>query len=191
VHVERGQVSGEYVWWYVLLPHESPVPRPISSFHMLETANAPGGQLLFLRGYPSATWLASLGSHYTIDPEFYRRHLDFLETTTTKGNLIKPHLPSTSSNILQLRLTTVGSRAVGSTIQSQPRIDHLRRTAEKSMESYRQRLMLGNGWRTGDSVVRRYTVHNEDQFSIDQTITIYFSPLEHSTDKWISRLLVS
>ncbi|MCJ1439385.1 hypothetical protein MMC27_008779 [Xylographa pallens] len=184
IKVERGQVPSQFAWWYVLTPGQQSVPRPISSLDILAATEAPYGQLLFFRGYPSATWLATIGSYYMIDPEFYRRHLDFLDTTTATRNFIESSLPSSSSSILKLRLTTLGSHAVETPIRSQPRIDHLRRTAEKSMKSYRNKLKRGNGWRTGDSVVRRYTIHNEDQFSIDQAITIYFSPVERSTKKW-------
>lgn len=41
---------------------------------------APGtGQICFMRGFPAPAWLKVIGSHYRIDPEYFRRHSDFLE----------------------------------------------------------------------------------------------------------------
>jgi hypothetical protein len=60
--------------------------------------------LIFLRGYPSANWLKTVGAHCKIDPEFFRRHLDF---NSPQEFYDLPALPSTARNIIKLRVTTV------------------------------------------------------------------------------------
>ncbi|KAJ4147069.1 hypothetical protein LMH87_001619 [Akanthomyces muscarius] len=36
------------------------------------------GQIVFIRGFISPRWVSTVGSKYNVDPEFFRRHMDFL-----------------------------------------------------------------------------------------------------------------
>ena len=145
------------------------------------------GQLLILRGYPSATWLCTIGALYDVDPEFFRRHLDFI--LASDSDLIPdgtPEMPSSTTNIFRFRIPTVGSY-VGSVYQfGESPLQALRGAAKTAMTRYSHRLRIGTKWKTGDSVVRQVHVHNKEHFSIEQAVTIYFSRLRQSSDSWIS-----
>ncbi|KAL8708167.1 MAG: hypothetical protein Q9220_006928 [cf. Caloplaca sp. 1 TL-2023] len=62
--------------------------------------------VLFLKGYASPRSLLELGAAYSIDPELFRRHLQFVQPVSA---MFKPVLlPSAQSSIIQLSVTTVG-----------------------------------------------------------------------------------
>lgn len=139
-----------------------------------------GGQLIFLSGYPSPGPSSSLTSIYNIKLEFWRRHLGFtLAASTSQFEDIK--VPSAICDIFQLRIWTIGYRGNGAR-SGQASVDALRRDSAKLMENYRERLNTGSSFRTGDSVVRKYEVHDQEFFSIEQLVTIYVSTA-HKNDK--------
>ena len=139
-----------------------------------------GAQLIFLSGYPSPGPSSSLSSIYNIKPEFWRRHLGFtLAASTAQFEDIK--VPSAICDIFQLRIWTIGYRGNGAR-SNQASVDALRRDSAKLMENYRERLSTGNSFRTGDSVVRKYEVHDQEFFSIEQLVTIYVSTT-HENDE--------
>jgi hypothetical protein len=128
--------------------------------------------MLFLSGYPSPEWLASIGVLCDIDPEYFLRHLSF---QISKEYYALPCLPSSADNIIKLRITTVGRRQTSERkkrVSESDHINELRRNAAKDMEDYRKRLLRGLETHTGDSVVRRYSVHTDELFSIEQEISI-------------------
>ena len=139
-----------------------------------------GGRLIFLSGYPSPGPSSSLTSIYNIKPEFWRRHLGFtLAASTSQFEDIK--VPSTICDIFQLRIWTIGYRGNGAR-SDKASVDTLRRDSAKLMENYQERLSTGSYFQTGDSVVRRYEVHDQEFFSIEQLVTIYVSTA-HENDK--------
>ena len=132
-----------------------------------------GGRLIFLSGYPSPGPSSSLTSIYNIKPEFWRRHLGFtLASSTSQFEDIK--VPSAICDIFQLRIWTIGYRGNGAR-SDKASVDTLRRDSAILMENYRERLKTGSSFRTGDSVVRKYEVHDQEFFSIEQLVTIYVS----------------
>lgn len=147
------------------------------------------GQLLILRGYPSPAWLCTVGALYDVDPEFFRRHLDFLALSSAGDGATK--LPSSTTNMFQFRLPTVGSydgptrRRRGAGADSSLR--GLQDDAQAAMARYSHLLRVGARWRTGDSIVRQYNVHSEDRWSIEQAVTVYFSRLRQPSDSWIGK----
>lgn len=146
------------------------------------------GQLIILRGYPSASWLCSIGALYDVDPEFFRRHLDFLQTSDGSNHQNgSSKLPSSSSNIFQFRFPTVGSYVGPERERGAKGLAAMREAAQASMSSYSHRLRIGAGWKTGDSIVREYNVHEIDRFSIEQAVTIYFSRLRPSPGHWVGK----
>ena len=63
--------------------------------------------LLFLRGYPSKTWLCSIGWKCDVDPEFFLRHLGIHSKGAEADDYFTlPALSSTSTNIIGLRVST-------------------------------------------------------------------------------------
>ncbi|KAF2232580.1 hypothetical protein EV356DRAFT_534509 [Viridothelium virens] len=135
-------------------------------------ANSGVGHLLFMKGYPSPNWLSSIGATYRIDPEFFQRHLDFRHMS--QDHFLTPSLPSASSSMVKLRITTIGeTRPGGSTSHSQEKLEYFRTRNERSLSAYIETLRSGSGPRLGDSIVRQCSLHDMQHFSIEQDISIY------------------
>lgn len=123
-----------------------------------------------------------IGSICRIDPEHFRRHLEFL---SRKSYFSTPSLPSAAENIITLSFITLGSRH--SEENSQNHIDQLRADGRKELKAYMHNLKcnVGGDVKTGDSIVRRYSVHDGSHFSIEQEISI---SLKKFDNQWIGRL---
>ncbi|CZS95363.1 uncharacterized protein RAG0_05031 [Rhynchosporium agropyri] len=65
------------------------------------------GQLVFIRGFMSPSWISVIGSKYNIDPEFFRRHMEFLSTSIDRHAYSLPSLANSSNNIFQLCVSTL------------------------------------------------------------------------------------
>ena len=180
-----------FAWVYELRPNIAPaVPRCLPTPDSLSTAfqqtlppASTGGDLLLLRGYPSSQWLVHLGWQCGVEEELWRQHLDFLEPTPTK-TFSYPQLPSFSSVMLRLPITTIGLRDSLGGGDDPVAIEKLREDAARAMNRYSQNLRIGQGWRTGDSIVRGYHIFDWNHFSIEQRITIYLNRVEHSRKYW-------
>ncbi len=134
--------------------------------------------LLFLVGYPSSEWLATIGSLFQVDPEHYHRHLMF---SPSQPYFSTPSLPSAAENIMTLRFITIGRRRP--TGNSQHHIDRLRQDGVQGMATYEHSLKLNREQvKTGDSIVRRYSVHDEEYFSIEQEVSI---SLNYFDRQWV------
>jgi hypothetical protein len=123
-----------------------------------------GGQLIFLQGFPSAGWLKTIGARYRVDPEFFRRHLDFLQA---KDHHELPSLPSSSCNIISLRITTICKRTL---VFSRNQVVQARNEALEAIRKHQRTLVSKN--LVGESVVRRYSVYDETTFAVEQNVTI-------------------
>jgi hypothetical protein len=116
-------------------------------------------QLLFLRGFPPAEWINFIGSQYLVDPEFFRRHLNFLQRQDFHE---LPALPSSCQNIIQLSITSIGQYPAGVF-----KFGH----RPEALLDYLQSLGKDQDV-VGESIVRQFTIHNETHFSIEQQISI-------------------
>lgn len=179
----------EFVWYYVYYAnrptarHALTLPFEVFNIEKNATSRADSGRLIFLRGYPSPEWVASLGQLYQVHPEYWRRHLNFLFPSGTA--IPQEHrLPSVSDNIFQIRVGSIGRW--GRWWKADSHIGELRRTAAVEMERYTTRLRQGTGWTQGDSVVRGYTLHDKDHFSIEQNLTVYLQK-SNSVSGWVSK----
>ena len=76
--------------------------------------------------------------------------------------------------MIQLSVCRIGSKGY-SHRRDRARIEYLRQKAKKAMDMYRMNLSEGRSWQPGDSVVRQYTVHDEEYFSLKQFITVCVS----------------
>ena len=132
--------------------------------------SACGGKVIFLAGYPSPYWLAVLGDLYRIGPEYWRRHLDFL-SLPDRAYPQQRFLPSSTNRIFQLRVASNGSW--GRWWRHKQNIENLRQDAATIMLTYQNSLKEGRGWKQGDSIVRHYTLHDKEHFSIEQYVTVY------------------
>jgi hypothetical protein len=138
--------------------------------------------VLFLAGYPTQDWLTTIGSLFKVDPEHYQRHLIFL---SRQPYFTIPSLPSAAENIITLRFITIGRRH--SSEISQHHIDRLRDDGAREMDFYQHDLKLGRGEniKSGDSIVRRYLVHDAAYFTIEQEISI---SLNYFEKQWVGKL---
>jgi hypothetical protein len=134
--------------------------------------------ILFLRGYPSPDWLNTVGAKFDVDPGFFRQHLDFRYAKTIPHDFSQPTLPAATPNMTRLRISTIGSRLDkwrSSKHLSQRSLDDFRGKAAKCMADYSATLSRGRGAdvATGDSVVRSFSVLDNEHFVIEQDITVY------------------
>ncbi|KAI5460820.1 hypothetical protein BGZ63DRAFT_387874 [Mariannaea sp. PMI_226] len=125
------------------------------------------GQLVFIRGFISPSWLSAIGSKYKIDPEFFRRHMDFLSASIDRHAYSFPSLTSSSNNIFRLCVSTLLHRDDfgGQDLHSQ-RVSQL-----NELGTYKIQQLGSTRVRCGDSLVREYS-----------TVCSCFSVIE----QWIS-----
>ena len=121
-------------------------------------------QLVFVHGHLSPEWLACVGCKFSLDPEFFRRHLDFMNF---KNLFDLPALPSASKNIIRLRIPTICTRSVTISLED---IERRRRDDNEIVERYLKQLMSDGA--AGDSIIRRFSLHNEKDFTVEQEISI-------------------
>lgn len=82
---------------------------------------------------------------------------------------------------MTLRFITIGRRRP--TGNSQHHIDRLRQDGVQGMATYEHSLKLNREQvKTGDSIVRRYSVHDEEYFSIEQEVSI---SLNYFDRQWV------
>jgi len=171
--------ADSFAWLYELQPEVSPkairLSRPLPKIRRDGTADP--NILLFLRGYPSPEWVAELGSRYKIDPEFFHRHLKFLSSDQDKPTRTRFVLPSSQKTIFQMSLTSMGT-------QECIDVRSKRADAVAQMETYLHDLKKGDKWKCGNSVVRSFEVHDEQTFSIQQTVTVYVASIDKP---WIGK----
>ena len=179
-----------FLIYYDLQADGNLVSRQVGSPNLLESFQGYGlgkglsGRLMFLRGYPSAEWLATIGCTHLVDAELWRRHLGFLTNVPSGGFTQQPMLPSATSQTFSLRFTSIGFHGPIRRKQYPQRIEKLREEAAASMGNYHERLRTGRTWDHGDSVVRKYVVHDEEHFSIHQTATVHLQQ-QGSSDQWL------
>jgi len=129
-------------------------------------------RLIFLRGFASSQWLRKVGWYYAVDPEFFRRHLDFSLFSRQRW-FSSPSLPSTTMSIMQLRITTLARQEPG--VEN---VDTARRDMQDDMNAYITSIAGEHGdpfrGQLGESIVRKINIHDEKYFSFEQDISITF-----------------
>ena len=116
-----------------------------------------------IRGLSTARWLNLLGSQLRISPEYFRRHLDFLEP---KNYYDLPAPQSSLRDIVHIKITTICTREVPIT---QQQIEHERREEREVIVKHQQQ--LAQHGKLGDSIVRRFAIHNKTVFTLQQNIS--------------------
>jgi hypothetical protein len=111
------------------------------------------GQIVFIRGFISPSWLSAIGSKYNIDPEFFRRHMDFLSASIDRHAYSFPSLASSSNNIFRLCVSTLLHRDDfgGQDLHSQ------RSDQSTELGTYKIQQLGSTRVRCGDSLVREYS----------------------------------
>ena len=126
------------------------------------------GQIVFVRGFISPSWVSAIGSKYNIDPEFFRRHMDFLSVNTVRHAYSSPSLASSSDNIFRLCVSTLLHRDDfgRQNLQSQ-RLDQ-----STEFGTYKIQQLGCTRVCCGDSLVREYSTVCSSFSVIEQWISI-------------------
>ncbi|KAL6691223.1 hypothetical protein J3F84DRAFT_387148 [Trichoderma pleuroticola] len=170
--------NGDIVSMYILdggdqasTPYNFRTPNEVS-----ESQPDKSNCIIFLRGFLSAEWINSVGGRYFVDPAFFVNHLDLgsAQNDSTIDFSI-PSLPSSSWNLFQLPVTTLGSREHSplGTLQS-AWIEDARRKGKIELDNHHQRLskLSDSEVSLGESITRNYYVFDNTHFAIDQRISI-------------------
>ena len=180
----QGSESENFVWIYELEGDKCPIGVPFSGNSGFGAYDASmSNQLLFLSGYPSPHVLAELGCRYSIDPEFFSRHLSFWRSDPYKTSQI---LPSTQRTIFQTAFSSIGEHEN----MSYESFASKRSSFASEMGKYLHKLAMGNGWKSFDSIVRRVHVHDDRYFSIEQMLTILITKNKRNPEKWVGTLFI-
>ncbi|KAI9775354.1 MAG: hypothetical protein M1839_001270 [Geoglossum umbratile] len=155
-----------------------------SSESIHDLGDSGSGYLMFLRGNPTPEWLNTIGYRCNVDPEFFLRHLDFRSTAGKPNYFNLPCLPSSNSNFMRLRWTTIGLRgaAFERNGHNQEEIESLRNESARAMERYLDDARSGHKMKICDSFVRRFAVHDETHFTFQQDVSICINSVGKS---WI------
>ena len=126
------------------------------------------GQIVFIRGFISPSWVSVIGSKYNIDPEFFRRHMDYLSASVERHSYSFPSLSSSSNNIFRLCVSTLLHRDNfgGQDLQSQ----RLNQSIE--LAAYKIQQLGSNRVSCGDSVVREHSTLCSSFSVIEQWISL-------------------
>lgn len=139
------------------------------AFHATTSIPAGGsGQMVFIRGFISPSWVSVIGSKYNIDPEFFRRHMDFLSASIDRHAYSFPSLASSSNNIFRLCVSTLLHRDDfgGQDLQSQ------RSVQSSELGTYKIQQLGSTKVCCGDSVVREYSTICPSFSVIEQWISL-------------------
>lgn len=126
------------------------------------------GQIVFIRGFISPSWVSVIGSKYNIDPEFFRRHMDFLCASIDRHAYSFPSLVSSSNNIFRLCVSTLLHRDDfgGQDLQSQ------RSDQSSELGTYKIQQLRSTRVCCGDSLVREYSTVCSSFSVVEQWISL-------------------
>lgn len=161
----------------------------LEGLNAIQSSEHTGGSLLFLRGLPSAEWLANIGSSYRVDPEYFQRHLNFYATTGRMHYYPPVWLPSSCKYIMQLRYMTITtSIELYDTLKS----THISRLeVKKAMKAYTSNLassMDKDVESVGNSIVRGFHFFGNGHLVLEQAISLCVA---RTDDCWTGKTCLS
>lgn len=184
--VEVTESSTNFIQFYDLDTNKSASKIVIPSVQSLDgyddemRRKQPSGRLLFMKGYPSPQWLNHLGSKFDIDPEFYFRHFEFNHWPATPTHFFMSSLPSVAE-IIRIRITSILSRDQFY-VEPEHTVTDLRKSCKVHMDEYLNNLVRSLKVSISESIVRRFSVHDKQHFSIEQMITVCVT---HKSPGWM------
>jgi hypothetical protein len=184
--VQIAESSTGFIQFYDLDPNKKgrkidiPTVQSLDEYDDEKRRNQPSGRLLFMQGYPSPQWLNHIGSKFDIDPEFFCRHLEFEQLQRAPTHFFMSSLPS-AGEIIRIRMTSILSR---DDFHFQPAhtITDLRNSCKVHMAEYLNNLVKSLNVSVSESIVRRFSVHDKQHFSIEQMVTICVT---YNTQGWM------
>lgn len=134
--------------------------------------------VIILGGNVSPSILNTLGTSCSIDPEFFRRHLNL-----EKSDFSTPTLPSVPTNMFKLRYTTIG-------VRSQPTLPPYeldQNSDDLSTDLHRQFRWQREMGCHGESIIRRLHIYDDEYVSIEQDISLYSKTSDTSRVGWFGK----
>jgi len=104
--VQRPDANGNFVKISIAGHRMSTDPTVIQT--QIGDQPSQSSRLIFLSGYPSSSILYDLGLNYSIEPEFFRRHLSFLKSDRDGIQIDLHVLPSSRQTIFQTTIPSIG-----------------------------------------------------------------------------------
>ncbi|KXL50408.1 MAG: hypothetical protein FE78DRAFT_177392 [Acidomyces sp. 'richmondensis'] len=132
------------------------------------------GELVFIRGFVSPLWISAIGSKYQIDPEFFRRHMDFLSVSIDRHAFSSPSLASTSNNIFRLCVSTLLHRDQF----GDQNLNAQRKDQSSQLATYKIQQLGSTRVSCGDSLVRNYSTLDSSFSVLEQWISICITKQE-------------
>jgi hypothetical protein len=151
------------------------------------TQSVTPGRILLLRGHPTPAWLGTIGSSHLVDPEFFRRWLEFSHADDRRNKFSLPTLPSGGWNLLELPIISIGKREENYPFKVQDEIDTVRSESATAVRTYHNGLYDRDDGVVGSSVARDLCVFDHALFAIEQKITICMQPPKN-TKGWNRKL---
>ena len=166
------------------------LPTELSELN-LDSQTDIDGRLLFIRGNVVPEWLNVIGAKFRVEAEFFQRHLDYKRVVGRPDYFPLPTLPSAATHMTRFRLNTIGyimRHHNNHGWLNQVDLDRTRHCAEDSWACYVENLARGREveGRSGDSVVREFSVHDHDHFSLEQDISIH---IMSTGGKWLGEFI--
>lgn len=157
-----------------------PFQDPHAFYRDSQSRNGPQSHIIFLRGYLSAAWIKNIGGGYFVDPEFFRRHLDFRPANDSSNNFSTPALPSTSWYLMELPIITIGMRSGPRGPLRMEKIEELRKQGAEALERHHGQIaeLSSSRMTEGESMIRDFYVFDETHFAVEQRISVCMQPAE-------------
>lgn len=149
--------------------------------------DATPSSILFLQGRPTAQWLETLGQTFSVNCEFFNRHLEYQAYPGQPNPCAYPPLPSQCASMLQFRIFTIIKCVVD--IQDNDYEEKLREARAKhsaQLKTYQSRLRRRDGCSgalSGQSVIRDSVLHDLQTISVEQAVSVYVKSFNGG---WIS-----
>ena len=137
--------------------------------------------LLFLSGCPAPEWLRCIGSEYCLDPEFFRRHLDFTSSPTSLKRTANVILHSSFCHMVSFDVTTIYSESRHHLLEISS--ERRRRLTNASMRCHREALEEGR-FPLGRAVVRDWWTLDATHLAIQQRVALY---MHRESDDWTGK----
>lgn len=137
--------------------------------------------LVFLKGYPSPEWIRCIGSKYNLDPEFFRRYIEFGPPVRSASRTPALSLRSSSPKMFTLNISTIQLLDAGSRRHTSS--ERQRRANDAGMEQYIMSLLRGEA-AMGDPVVRDVWTIDATNHVLEQRIFIYLKENEEHENDW-------
>ncbi|KAI0183171.1 hypothetical protein EV127DRAFT_377399 [Xylaria flabelliformis] len=142
--------------------------------------NSQSSLLVLMCGWQRNDSLRILAAHCGVDPEFFRRHLSFLEPNPLFD---LPTLPSKNMNIWCLRFTTICKRQDPLSLEA---VIQRRETEFQGIRAYLNELRTNQ--RVASSIVRRYAILDETTSIIQQDVS--FCVHQKKNGGWIGTIWI-